>query len=235
MAYHRKNFPCIDKSHIWVKLFITNLNVSQTKHVLATLFDGIPYQQKPLALLSPDIMKWFIQTYDQIWEIYVWAWKSEAKLKREHTKWGCPRSKRTECAFWMNSHILYPGFIMNKKQLWSLLCFCSCFSDNFCVSLIWPKSYSEPKAILGGFPSITFCGWLGSLVKMPNFDRSVRRKLARFENSSRSTIFTSPDLPSQHKSEQNERKRKKLWLSIESWLFNRDLYNGLWNNPHITG
>ena len=24
-------------------------------------------------------------------------------------------------------------------------------------------------------------------------------------------------------------------LSIESWLFSRDPYNGLWNNPHITG
>ena len=23
-------------------------------------------------------------------------------------------------------------------------------------------------------------------------------------------------------------------LSIESWLFNRDPYNGLWNNPHLT-
>ena len=28
---------------------------------------------------------------------------------------------------------------------------------------------------------------------------------------------------------------KKLLLSIESWLFNKDPYNGLWNNPHITG
>ena len=32
-------------------------------------------------------------------------------------------AKRTECAFWMNSHLLCPGFIINKKQLVSLLCF----------------------------------------------------------------------------------------------------------------
>ena len=28
---------------------------------------------------------------------------------------------------------------------------------------------------------------------------------------------------------------KKLLLFIESWLFNKDPYNGLWNNRHITG
>jgi len=28
--------------------------------------------------------------------------------------------------------------------------------------------------------------------------------------------------------------KPKKWHAIESWLFNRDPYNGLWNNPHIT-
>ena len=30
-------------------------------------------------------------------------------------------------------------------------------------------------------------------------------------------------------------QKKNLVLSIESWLVNRDPYNGLWNNPYITG
>ena len=33
----------------------------------------------------------------------------------------------------------------------------------------------------------------------------------------------------------NRREKTNLWLSIESWLFHRDPYNGLWNNPYITG
>ena len=32
-----------------------------------------------------------------------------------------------------------------------------------------------------------------------------------------------------------ELRKKKLLLSIESWLFNRDPYIGLWNNPYIIG
>ena len=38
------------------------------------------------------------------------------------------------------------------------------------------------------------------------------------------------DHPCQHVSHE----KKKLLLSIESWLLNRDPYNGVWNNPHIT-
>ena len=30
-----------------------------------------------------------------------------------------------------------------------------------------------------------------------------------------------------------EPRKKTLLLSIESWLFNRDPSDGLWNNPHL--
>ena len=32
-----------------------------------------------------------------------------------------------------------------------------------------------------------------------------------------------------------EQRKKNLLLSIESWLFNRDPYIDLWNNPHKIG
>ena len=69
-------------------------------------------------------------------------------------------AKRTECAFWMNSHLLCPGFIINKKQLVSLLCF---FSDPCLIivlsaqwslgfwHMIWANSkFPFPIFILGG-------------------------------------------------------------------------------------
>ena len=34
---------------------------------------------------------------------------------------------------------------------------------------------------------------------------------------------------------QMSHEKNPALLSIESWLVNRDPYNGLWNNPYITG
>lgn len=81
-------------------------------------------------------------------------------------------ANRTEGAFWMNSHLLCPGFIINKKQLVSLLCFFLTLCLIIVVSaqwslgfwhMIWANSNSLPNDISRGFRTkITFCSWCKS-------------------------------------------------------------------------